>query len=244
MGSVVKDIGNGLSGARDFVDNSTKKIGGSTANALGIHGDLGYLMSEGPTTQYERFMAGLGGNEDPKDHKQAPVKNSLGYHEGDIFTNPNFFKKPETPQEKLQKSQLAQQKEFQQNIPQMQKQMGDQLRSQYNTQLQGNMKSIQASNQRRGMAYGGLNYGQQQGEAAREQANLATGLGNINTGLENANQQMMQQALQTGVGIQSTNQQIQNQLYSQEMARLQAQNSMTGNIMGTMASMGLMAAML
>ena len=160
-----------------------------------------------------------------------------------LFSGMNTPPKTQTPQEQLLASQQQQLGEFKQGMPQMQKQMQDQLKSQFNSQLQGNLATVKNQNQQRGMAYGGMNQGQQMQETGREQGNLAQGLMGVNTGLDSAYQTMQGQALSTGTGIQNTNQQIQNSLYQQQLGQMQTSNQMAGSAMGLIANLGLLAAL-
>jgi hypothetical protein len=232
MGSAVQSISSGIQDVGNSLSNAAKDVGRAAqtpmglanlpsktaANTLGIGGDVGAFMKDP--------LGSLGGATLGKTPKAPAAPQGVT-----------------APQEQLQQSQIAQQQAFQANMPTMQKQMGDQLKSQFNNQLQGNIKAVQTKNSARGLGYGGLNAGQKMAETSREQSGLATGLGNINTGLENANQQMQAQALGTGVGIQNTNQQIQNQLYQQQLGEMQSQNSMTGSLMGSLGTLGILAAL-
>jgi len=148
---------------------------------------------------------------------------------------------PKTPgsldELKQQQQQYAQQ--FSQNLPQMQKNMAGLLTQQANQQMQGQMQTVKNRNNARGMAYGGVNQGEQQQVRATTEQNLGRAIAGSNANLENAANTLNAQAVETGVGIQQTNQAIQNQIFQQQMAQMNSNNSMMGSALGT----GLMAYM-
>jgi len=89
------------------------------------------------------------------------------------------------------------------------------------------------------MAYGGVNQGEQQQVRATTEQNLGRAITGSNANLENAANTLNAQAVETGVGIQQTNQAIQNQIFQQQMTQMNANNASTGSALGT----GLMAYM-
>ncbi len=148
---------------------------------------------------------------------------------------------PKTPSSlaglQAQQQQYAQQ--FSQNLPQMQQKMAGLLTQQANQQMSGQIAQVKNQNNRRGMEYGGVNQGQQGQVRAADQQNLGQAITGSNANLENASNTLNAQAVETGVGIQQTNQAIQNQIFQQQMAQMNSQNSVMGSALGT----GLMSYM-
>lgn len=142
--------------------------------------------------------------------------------------------------QRLKEAQLQNAKNFRTNLPGMKSQMTQDLRQTSNAQLSNDLGTIQNNNSARGLLYGGVNQGQKAGQRANSQIKLASGIGAINSGLDNAANTLDAQAIETGVGIQQTQQAIQNQLYSQAMTQMNANNSMIGSAVGT----GLLLAMI
>ncbi len=183
----------------------------------------------------------LGNGQDSKN-----IQNAIqwgGDTVGGIFSNPaGGPKAPEGPQglSALKQQQLTNANDFQKNMPQMQAKMNQQLSDQSNQQMQAQLKQNKQNNSNRGLLYGGVEQGGQQGIRANAQAGLAHSISNSNADLQNASQTLNAQALQTGAGIQQNQQMIQNQIYTQQLATMQANNSMTGSAAG----MGLLYLMM
>lgn len=131
-------------------------------------------------------------------------------------------------------------KSFQERLPQMQAKMAQQLTQQSNQQMQGALQQNKQANFSRGMGYGGIEQGQQAGIRVGSEQQLAGQISGANASLENASNTLNAQAVETGVGVQQTEQSIQNSIYQQQMANQQANNNITGSIMGT----AMMAAIL
>lgn len=209
VGGFVNNIGSGLSTAANNIGNS---IGTGLQN-------IGNSISQ-PTNNLQHSLTHLsdwtGG--DPAAPTAPGVNPAL--------TN-------------LQTQQQTNATNFRNNIPQMEQSMGEQLKSQANQMMGQGMSQINNSNNARGMGYGGVNQGQQQKLRAQTQSGVAQGQSNINAGLQNAANTLDAEAVNTGVGIQQTQQSIQNQIYSQAMTQMNANNSMVGGFLET----GLLAAL-
>lgn len=125
---------------------------------------------------------------------------------------------------------------FQKELPQMQAKMAQQLTQQSNQQMQGQLKGVNQNNFSRGLGYGGVNAGQQAGVRAGAQQQLAGQISGANASLENASNTLNAQAVETGVGIQQTQQSIQNDIYKQQLAQQQASNAAAGGLLGMVGS--------
>lgn len=175
-------------------------------------------------------------------------RGAAAWSTGGLSELPNLMKGDDPPAppgtdpnlEKLHQDQLKHAKDFRANIPEMQREMGANLASEAGHKLNaGLMQQNQAAN-RRGLLYSGINEGQKMGMRGQSQAAVAKGTSDINSGLLSAANTLDTQAVQTGVGIQQAQQEIQNQIYSQAQARLAAQNQMIGSAAGTVLTAGLL----
>jgi hypothetical protein len=142
----------------------------------------------------------------------------------------------------LQTQQQTNATNFRNNIPQMEQSMGEQLKASANQTMGQQLGGLGSYNSSRGMGYGGVNQGQQQRVRSAAQSGVAQGQSNINAGLQNAANTLDAEAVNTGLGIQQTQQSIQNNIYSQAMTQMNANNSMVGGFLGTGLLAGLVLA--
>lgn len=133
---------------------------------------------------------------------------------------------------RLKAKQMAQAQQFRSNLPSMKNKMASDLRVEGNEAMSAQANNINESNSRRGLLYGGINAGQQAQAKNSAQGRLAKAISANNVNLDNAADTMDAQAVDTGVGIQQSQQAIQNQLYSQAQARMNGDNQITGSIIG------------
>jgi hypothetical protein len=140
----------------------------------------------------------------------------------------------------MQQQQAAYATQFNQNLPQLQQQTASQLGQQAAAKNTGQMSQAKSSDSARGLGYGGIAEGTQAQIGAQNTAGLMNSINQSNTNLQNAGNTLNAQALETGVGIQQTQQSIQNQVYQQALAQQNANNTITGSAMGT----GILAGML
>lgn len=157
-----------------------------------------------------------------------------------VQSMPATVQKIATPAEQMQQQLVNNARNFRQNIPNLQQQLGQQFRVAANDSMNQGLHSIQQNNSNRGLLYGGINQGQQAGERARAQVGVAGGIQGINRDLNSAANTLDQQAIGNGVSIQQTQQAIANDAYSRAMASMNAEDSTFGNAAGT----GLLAYML
>lgn len=140
----------------------------------------------------------------------------------------------------MHQQQLAYAKNFQENLPQTQQKVAQQLTNASNQTMNAQVRQVKNQNNARGLTYSGVNQGQQQAVRSNAQQQLAGGISAANANLENASNTLNAQAVETGVGIQQTQQAIQNQIFQQQMSQMQSQNSIFGSALGT----GILAATL
>lgn len=139
----------------------------------------------------------------------------------------------------LQQAQLQNAQQFRQGLPGLERDMDTQLKGGITNQLRQGLQATRANNSARGLAYGGVNQGQEQQLRASAQNRAAQGFSQIHSGLLNEANLMDQGAIANGVAIQQQQQQIQNTIYQNAMASMNAQNQ----IFGSAASVGLLAAL-
>ena len=148
--------------------------------------------------------------------------------------------KEKTDLEKFQESQVDYANKFRERLPQMQNDMAHLLSQNENETTNQRIKQVKQNNSRRGMAYGGVNAGQQGLLRSEGSQQLARAISGANQDLQSASDLMQAQAIQTGMGLQNINQNIENQAYSRAMARMQADNSVAGGLLGSAATAGLL----
>lgn len=146
------------------------------------------------------------------------------------------------PEERAKHMQQEQATEFRSALPNTQREMAERFTSEANRGLSAANKNTQQQMASRGLLYSGINQGAQAANRARTQAGIAQGISDMNTGLQDSADSMDMEAIQTGMGIQQAQQQIQNQIYSQAMARMAAHNQMVGAGIGLISSAGMMYA--
>lgn len=148
------------------------------------------------------------------------------------------YYRQQNAQEQAQNGQQYAAQQFRANIPQTENTLYNQMASQQNQNMNAGIKQTQQNNSSRGLLYGGVNAGQEQGVRASAANALATGRSNINSGVETAANSMDQGAIDTGIAIQQQQQQMQDAIYSNAMAQMNAQNGAIGGLLGA-AGMGV-----
>jgi len=143
--------------------------------------------------------------------------------------------------EALQGAQQYFANQFQQNIPTLENQMYSNLAQGVNANMNQGIQSARASNAGRGLLYGGVNAANEQAIRANASNQLAQGRQNINTSVLNEGQQLMNNAVSTGIGIQQQQQQMQNAVYQQAMASMNAQNQAIGGLLSAGGLIGAAA---
>lgn len=217
MGDVVHTLSN-LSNPKIGLTSPLSSVG----NALGIKSDsaLGKNLNtmDSWTNPVARNIFGMSGAGKPA----APgINNNLGT---------------------VQSAQLANAANFRQNLPGLENQMGHQLADQSNQQMSQNIQGARQNNSARGLLYGGINAGQEGAIRANAAHGLAAGRSDINQGLLNNANTLDAQAIHTGLGIQQTQQSIQNSIYGQALADMQARGAAIGGLMGGVGKIGGMFA--
>lgn len=168
---------------------------------------------------------------------KGSVGKNVGKYYNDVYTLGllNKQNKPQAPgisadAKALHKQQLAFAKQYQAQLPAMQATMANQLSHQAGQQTQGLVNQAKEKESSRGLLYGGLAQGEQQGIRSKAQTNLAAATSDLNAGLQNNAQNITNQAIGGGIGMQQNQQAQQNQLYQQALARSQGQDAMISNI--------------
>ena len=232
MGGAVKSISNGVS-------NIGKSVGRAAGTAVGdisqiargnfnnagnsiIRGGIN-LASHGLVNQ--NTLKGITG----ETGSERSLRESTPQQQG---LDPNLLA--------LQGKMIDQANQFRENLPGMKNQMGEQLQADSNKTLLGQQKQITNMNNKRGLLYGGINEGQKSEAAATAQGNLASAIRGANANLDSKADEMDYNAINVGVGVHQTQQQIQNNIYAQAQANMAANQSMFGSA----ASTGLLAYLL
>lgn len=187
---------------------------GWAGNSNSVVGQFGNALTGGvdPATQ------GMWGMMEPGASPDAPG------------VNPNLAK--------VQQAQVGAYNQFTQNMPQMQNQMGNQARAGFNQQAGTQIQRNRATNSSRGLLYGGINQGQEAGIRGQAAVKSANAQGTINAGLLNSQSQLQGNAVNTGLAINQNQQQIQNDIYQQALAQMQASAGMFGSAMGSVGKVG------
>lgn len=132
--------------------------------------------------------------------------------------------------------------QFNQNIPQLENQMGNQAASSISAKTDQNVQNTRQNNSSRGMLYSGINQGQEQGQRVQGAQQTAQARSGINSGLISAGQNMQSNAISTGVSYQQMQQQLYNSIYGQAMQSLNSDTAMTNSVVGSAATIGAIAA--
>lgn len=133
----------------------------------------------------------------------------------------------------FQQEQQQNAKQFSQNLPSLQGQIAQMLTKQAKATTDAQVQQVKTTNNARGLTYSGINQGQQAGVVAQNQQQLGSAISGANANLANASNTLTAQAVETGVGIQQTQQSIQNQIYQQQLSQMQSNNSIFGSALGT-----------
>lgn len=154
--------------------------------------------------------------------------------------SPDMSKLTQAPDalDNLHQQQLGFANQFTQGLASMQAKAAQQLTTGANQQMNAQIKQVKNQNNARGLNYGGINQGQQQQVRSYNQQQLAGNIAGSNANLQNAANNVNAQAIETGVGMQQMQQQLQNQIFQQQWATTQANNSMVGSALG----MGILGA--
>jgi len=148
------------------------------------------------------------------------------------------YYRPQNSQELAQSAQQYFANQFRQNIPQTENTLYNQMASGVNQSMNQGIKNVQQNNSRRGLLYGGVNAGQEGAVRAGAASQLAEGRSNINSSVENAANNMDQTAIDTGIAIQQQQQQMQNAIYADAMAKMNMNNGLLGGV-ASAAGMGI-----
>lgn len=239
MGSAVSQIGAAIS-------NPIRQIGsiGGAVTGAALGGPAGALLGRGAGEEVSRFATNLG--KSPGALTGLAVGGPAGALIGNELLRPGDA--PEAPGidpslSEQQKKQLEYAKQFRGNLGAMKAEMGDRYRGQVNRQTEAGVRGQEKMANKRGLLYSGINEGNKAAERSSGAAKTASGIAGINQSLEGAANTLDQQAIQTGLGIQQAQQDIQNSIYSQAMAQLASQNQMTGAALGMGAGLLLTGAM-
>lgn len=204
---------------QDLVGDKQRLATGIATGGMSEVLNAGTQILKGPMSSITSIIGGIGGTDENKPPQAPP-------------TNPALSQ--------LQQQQQQQAKDFRANMPNMVRMMSENLKSQANQGLSEGLRQTKSDYNTRGLLYSGMRQGKEAQLRGKAQAGLAAGISGINADVENAAHTMDAQAVETGVGIQQTQQAIQNQIYSQAMARMSGNNQMISSALGT----GLLAAML
>jgi hypothetical protein len=143
----------------------------------------------------------------------------------------------------IKQQQLKQAKDFRRNLSGMERSMGESLKSQANRGMQQSIDQARQNQSSRGMLYSGQAAGQESGIRAKAQAGLGQGLADLHSGLLTQANNLDAQAIETGLGIQRSQQQLQDMIYANALTKMNADNAMTGNMIGSGINAGLLLAM-
>lgn len=171
--------------------------------------------------------------------------NSIGTFIGSGGTSDGSSGTPTAPPvptalQNLQQNQISNANTFAQSLPGMKQQAASGLGQASAVKTAQTVNQNQSNLSARGLGYGGMSAGANASARASGTAGLLNSVSQSNAGFDNASNTMDAQAVETGVGIQQTQQSIQNQLYSQALSAQEANNSITGSAI----SSGILAGLL
>jgi len=166
---------------------------------------------------------------------QAPANGTYDNNGNFYLTNgqqgAGWYRGP-TDEQYMRDAQQYYTKQFRDNIPQTESTLYNQMASGVNQSMNQGIKNVQQNNSRRGLLFGGINAGQEGAVRASAASQLAEGRSAINSSVESAANSMDQMSIDTGVAIQQQQQQMQNAIYSNAMAQMNAQNGLLGGALG------------
>lgn len=147
-----------------------------------------------------------------------------------------------SPAERLKHIQQEEAKTFRTDLPKVQTQMVENAKTQTNQSLSAANRNTRQNMSTRGLLHSGLAAGALESNRAKAQSGIAQATADINSGLINAADTLDSQAIESGLNIQQAQQTLQNQVYSQAMARMNAQNQMICSGLGFLTTGALAAA--
>lgn len=128
--------------------------------------------------------------------------------------------------------------EFRQGLPGMKRQIAEGLTQRAQSNISQVQRAVNQKDASRGLLYSGFNLGAKERARGQMMGNLASAINQANIGLDEAANTMDMNTLSTAYGLQQTKQAALNQAYSQALARMNADNSLAGDLLG----IGLLAA--
>jgi hypothetical protein len=161
----------------------------------------------------------------------------------DNGSNGAGFYRPQTTEELAKSSQDYFANQYRQNISKNENDLYNQLATSATGQMNQGIKQIQQNNSSRGLLYGGVNAGQEGALRANTAAGLASGKASINSQVESTANQIDQNSINNGLALQQQQQQMQNAIYANAMAQMNAQNGLFSGLLsaGGMVAGGYLA---
>lgn len=225
MSGAVSSISNAVGGAVSGVGNA---IGGSAGGVIGNVGQSATQLGQGNIGGAAQNWGSAVGNMMTGGAAPGLINSITGLNNPSQPTAPGVD--PGVQAALQQQQQQAQQ--FSQNLPNMQNQAGQQLAQATNQQMGQNLNNVNQFNSARGLAFGGINQGAQQGQRANAATSLAQGREQINDQFQQASNQMNAAAIGSGVAVQQSQQAIQDQIYNQALTNMMNQNQAFGSLLG------------
>lgn len=150
---------------------------------------------------------------------------------------------PDPTLESVKAGQVADAKSYRANLPQTQQNMYEQAYKGERNNLAQNIQATRQNANSRGLLYSGLEQGNEQGQRANSNANLAQTRSEINNSTESQARQLEANAVQTGIQQQQSVASIQDQTMSQALANMAARRQgLSGVGQGIGAGIGIYAA--
>lgn len=174
--------------------------------------------------------------------RQQDVNAAQNSSPGQLLLGPNFFnniRNQDNAQwntDDARNNQIFQARAFRAQAPDIEQNMASDLRGQSSQNMYGLIHKNKWDMAKRGMQNSGLAAATEGAIRAQGQAQYGAGVNKIHSGLMSAADAYDQQAANTGLQIQQTQQDIQNNIYAQAWASVNSQNAMIGSIAGAAAT--------
>jgi hypothetical protein len=208
--------------------NAVKSVGAVANPFVAAQGAIGGAVGPGNALSFAAnpFIAGQGAllNSAGGGDSQTPVANTI---------DPNLVA--------MQKSQAKSANDYSANMGNLRADQGNAAEDSSRNKLAKSLAQTNASSNSRGLLYGGYNQGQRANTIAGNQSELNATKANINTDTQNNLNTLQNQAIQSGLGLQNAQNQLNQNNFNYQMNRQKQQQEAEGGLLSGVAKIGGMA---